>query len=194
VCAQCLEENVSPDTPNPSLSGLFALMFVGLSLMGSASALVLEDKTTQNLRFMTMSGVKPFQYLLGTIPSLFMLSFAVVVLFSLVGGYFGAEMLRFVSVTAMGAMVSTLLGVAIGLSKAPILATPFSLLLGFGPMLSTLNATLARYLRFTYTQQINLAVSDLSQDMSSNFLIIGINGFVILLVFVWMHRRGELRW
>ena len=194
VCTQCLEEDANVSTPDPSLVGLFTVMFVGFAIVGSAAALVIEDKTTQNLRFMTMAGIKPFQYLLGTIPAIFIIVFVVVVLFSLVGRYFGADMVRFVSVTSAGALVSTLLGVALGLSKGPTLATPLGIVLGLGPMLSTFNETLARYLRFTYTQQINLAVSDLSQDISSNFLIIGINGLVVLLIFVWMHRKGELRW
>jgi len=194
VCAKCLEEGALANLPSPSMVGMFCMMFVGMAMVGSASALVLEDKTTQNLRFMTMAGVKPYQYLLGTIPAVFVLALVVVILFSTVGGYFGAEMVRFVMITATGALVSTLLGVAIGLSRAPVLAAPASIILGMGPMLSTFNETLARYLRFTYTQQINLAVSDLSQDMSGNFAIIGINGLVVLLVFVWMHRRGEMRW
>ena len=194
VCAQCTDEAASADTPNPSIAGLFTVLFVGLALAGSSSALVQEDKTTQNLRFMTMGGVKPYQYLLGTTASLFTMSFVVVVLFALAGRYFGMDMLWFVTVTATGAIVSVLLGIAIGLSKAPALAMPISLVLGMGPMLSNFNEGLARWLRFTYTQQVNLAVSNLEQSLSSNFLIIGINGAVILLFFAWMHRKGELRW
>jgi len=194
VCVQCLEENVALDTPNPSMAGLFTVMFAGLAMVGSASSLVLEDKTTHNLRFITMAGVKPYQYLLGTAAALFAVSFVVLVLFSLVGRYFGIEMFMFLSITAAGAIVSIFLGVAIGLSKIPILATPISLLFGLGPMLSTFNEALARGLRFTYTQQVNLAVSDIGSAMASNFLLIGINGIVILFFFAWMHRKGELRW
>ena len=73
ICEVHREEE--SDTPDPSMAGLFTVMFVGMTLVGSASALVLEDKTTQNLRFMTMAGVKPSQYLLGTTTSLFVLSF-----------------------------------------------------------------------------------------------------------------------
>ena len=191
-CQVCLEE-YEPETA-PSLAGLFTVMFVGLVLVGSASSLVLEDKTTQNLRFMTMAGVRPGQYLVGTATSIFTLSIGVVILFSLVGWYVGADMVRFVSIAATGSLVSILLGIAIGLSKAPGLAAPFSMMLGLGPMLSTFNDTLARVLWFTYTQQVNLAVSDLSQDLSSNFLVIGANGAVMLILFAWMHRKGALRW
>ena len=194
ICEQCLEDDASPYTPDPSLAGTFTVMFAGLTMISTASMLVTEDKTTGNLRFMTMAGVKPKQYLLGSIAGLFVLSVWVLVAFSLVGQYFGAYLLRFVSITAAGLLVSILLGVAIGLSKVPMLAFPFSLVLGLGPMLSGLNETLARGLRFVYTQQVSLAISSLGEDMSYNFFVIGINGFIVLIWFAWMHRKGELRW
>jgi len=194
VCEVCAENDPFANTPDPSLPGLFAMVFVGLALVGSSSAMVLEDKKTQNLRFMVMAGMKPHQYLPGTAAALFIVTFVIILLFSISGGYFGMQMVRFVGITMFGALVSTLLGIALGLNKYPVIATPISILLGFGPMLSTFNQTLARYLRFLYTQQINLAVSDLDADLTSNFAIIGINGLVVFALFVWIHRKGELRW
>jgi len=192
VCSQCLEEDALLDTPPPSLTGLFTVMFVGFALVGSASALVIEDKTTKNLRFMAMADVKPWQYLVGTIVSMAIISFGLLALYAIVGRYFGVQMLWFMSVTASGALVSILLGLVVGLSKAPGLATLLSLILGLGPMLSGFNEALARILRFTYTQQVNLALGDLSADLTTNFTIIGVNGAVILVLFIWMHRKGVL--
>ncbi|MCL2528658.1 MAG: hypothetical protein FWE42_09605 [Defluviitaleaceae bacterium] len=192
VCTQCLEEDAGTDTPDPSLVGLFAVMFVGFAIVGSASALVVEDKTTQNLRFMAMAGVKPWQYLIGTVVGMVIIIIGILVLYALVGRYLGVQMIWFMAITGSGALVSVLLGLVVGLSKVPGLATLFSLVLGLGPMLSGFNEALARVLRFTYTQQVNLAVSDLGADLTSNFMIIGVNGAVILLLFVWMHRRGVL--
>jgi len=190
VCAQCLETNPPLDTPNPSLTGLFVVMFVGFAIVGAASALVIEDKTTQNLRFMKMADVKPKEYMLGTIISMYMITIVLLGLYALVGRYFGAYMLWFMAATASGALVSIMLGLVVGLSRAPGLATLFSLVLGLGPMLSSFNETLARVLRFTYTQQVNLAVSDLSANLTTNFLIIAANGAVVLAYFFWMHRKG----
>jgi len=167
-------------------------MFVGFALVGSASALVIEDKTTQNLRFMAMADVKPWQYLVGTVVSMAILSVGILALYALVGRYLGVQMIWFMAITMSGAIVSILLGLVVGLSKAPGLTTLLSLVLGLGPMLSGFNEALARVLRFTFTQQVNLAVSDLSADLSTNFMIIGANGAVILLLFVWMHRKGVL--
>jgi len=192
VCTRCIKDNVPLDTPNPSLAGLFTVMFVGFAMVGSASALVLEDKTTKNLRFMAMADVKPWQYLLGTVVSMTAVALGLLVLYAIVGRYFGMQMLWFMAATGSGAIVSILLGLVVGSSKAPGLTTLFSLVLGLGPMLSSFNEALARILRFTYTQQVNLAISDLNGEMASNFIIIGANGVVILLIFIWMHRKGVL--
>jgi len=193
VCVYCLDDNAYSNTPDPSLAGLFTVMFVGFALVGSAAALVIEDKTTKNLRFMAMADVKPWQYLAGTVVSMFILSFGILMLYALVGRYLGVQMLWFMAATGLGALVSILLGLVVGLSKVPSLATLFSLVLGLGPMLSGFNEALAQVLRFTYTQQVNLAVSNLDGNLTTNFLIIGANGAVILLIFIWMHRKGVLR-
>ena len=197
VCAEHLDITAPLDVPRPSLAGLFAVMFVGLVLVGFSAALITEDKATQNLRFMAMSGVRPKQYLIGTAASLLLLTFAIILVFALVGGYlFGPDLPYFLAIGMLSALVSVLLGVTIGLSKYPIVASPISMILGIGPMLSTMNENLARYLRFTYTQQVNRAFSDISEgvvlDFTENFIIIGINGVVVLLAFLWVNRRGTL--
>ena len=192
VCAACIEAG-TPDSHNPSLGGTFVVMFIGLVLLNSASALVSEDRNTKNLRFMAMANVKPVQYLFGTAPALIIISLILIPFFSLVGLHFGFNMLRFVSIATAGMIVSVILGVTAGLSKYPYLVFPFSMIAGFGPMLSNLNPNLARFMRFAYTQQVNLAVGELEADMSFNFMVIGISGLVAILLFVLVHRNGRLQ-
>ena len=194
VCETCLLENPIHSLPTPSIPGMFTVMFVGMMMISSASALVQEDKTTHNLRFMTMSGMKPSEYLLGTASAIFVVSVPLLLLFSIVGGHFGMNMLLFMGLTITGAINSILLGIAIGLSKFPIFAGPASMVFGMGPMFSSFNESLARWLHFTYTQQVNLGIYHIGDNISRNLLIIGANGLLILLAFVWMHRKGELRW
>ena len=192
VCAVCEEEaNARFELPIPSQVGLFTVIFIGLSLIGSASALVFEDKTTTNLRFMAMADVKPYQYLLGTVSSMIIVVAVMLVFYALLGGYFGSNMFWFMAVGVSGGIVSILLGVVIGLSKIPIIATPLSLILGLGPTFANLNETLANILRFTFIQQVNIAISDLDADLTSSFLIIGVNGVVVLSLFIIMHRKNK---
>ncbi|MCL2188105.1 MAG: ABC transporter permease [Defluviitaleaceae bacterium] len=195
VCEACLRDNPIHSLPTPTMAGLFSVMFMGMVLISCSSALVQEDKTTHNLRFMTMSGMKPHQYLIGTGAALFMVAIALLLLYALAGRHFGIETLHFLALTAAGALVSILFGIAMGLSKAPWVATPISMAFGFGPMFSTFNENLARWLHFTYTQQVNLGIYHIQDGLQQRtFLIIGITALVILLAFVWMHRKGELRW
>ena len=192
ICRTCIESNARHGLPDPSMTGMLIFLFTGLTLISSASALVTEDKTTMNLRFMSMADVKPVQYALGTGASMMMFATVIPVLFALVGRYFGMQMFWFWSIAVSGSLVSVLLGLTIGLSKRPALTTPLALILGIGPMLSQFNERLAHSLRFTYTQQIRLAVSNLDADLTDNFLIIAANGAVILVIFIWMHRKKNL--
>jgi len=189
VCEICEEDRF--ELPLPSGVALFAVIFIGLALVGSASSQVNEDKTTKNLRFMAMADVKPFQYLLGTATAMIIVVGAVLFFYALLGGYITSNMFWFMTVGISGGIVSILLGVVIGLSKVPILATPISLILGLGPTLGSLNETVARALSFTFIQQVNIAMADLSEDLTSNFLIIAANGVVVLLLFTWMHRKNK---
>ena len=189
VCVTCEERAADRfEMPFPSQIGMFAVIFIGLALVGSVSGLVLEDKSTTNLRFMAMADVKPFQYLIGTVASVIIVVTGMLIPYALLGGYFGFP---FMAIGIAGGFVSILFGIVIGLSRAPILATPISLVLGMGPMIGSFNETAANILRFTFIQQVNIAFSDLDADLTSNFLIIGVNGVVVLLIFIIMHRKNK---
>jgi len=195
ICAACEERaNDRFELPMPSGVGLFTVMFIGLALVGSSSALVFEDKNTTNLRFMEMADVKPYQYLLGTVSSIIIVVAVILVFYALMGGYFWTHMLWFMAIGVSGGLVSILLGVVIGLSKVPLFATPLSIILGLGPTFGNLNESLANILRFTFIQQVNLAFADLSADLTYNFLIIGANGLVVLLIFIFMHRKNKFNY
>jgi len=192
MCSTCQEaEDARFELPIPSGVGIFTIIFIGLALVASSSALVYEDKNTTNLRFMAMADVRPYQYLLGTLAAAIIVVAVMLIFYALLGGYLGGDMLRFMAIGTFGGLVSILLGVVIGLSKMPILATPLSIILGLGPTFGNMNETLANALRFTFIQQVNIAMADIDADLSSSFLIIGANGFVFLLIFIFMHRRNR---
>ena len=192
VCAACeAREYERFQLPLPTGVSVFAVIFVGLALMGGTSGMVLEDKTTTNLRFMAMADVKPYQYLIGTLSSLLIVVTVMLVFFALLGGYFGDGFFRFMAVGVAGGLVSLLFGIVMGLSKIPFLAWPFSFVLGMGPTFASQNQALANVLRFTYVQQVNIALADLNADLTPIFLTIGANAVVVLLVFLLMHRKNK---
>lgn len=194
VCATCeAEANSGFQLPDISLAGVFVVMFVGLTLLSSASGLVQEEKTTQNLRFLRMANVNPWVYLLGTMGALFTLSVVVIVLFGLLGRYTGVDLLMFTAVTSSGALISIVLGIGLALSKHAWASLPLSLLLGFGPMMSEFNDTVANVLQFTYTMQLRIAIGEIGGDIASNFIIIAINAAIAIGIFAFVHRKGKLQ-
>ena len=180
------------DSDPRELVNIFAIMFIGVSMIGTASSFLMEDSSTMNLRFMAMAGMRPFQYLIGTSSALLLIAFGALVIFSAVGGYFNEEMIIFLTLTMLGAAVSVLLGITLGLSRTTWLSQPLAMVLGFGPVISDTNERLANIFQFTYTQQVSFAIRDLSGDMTRPVQIVLANMAVILLVFILMNRKHGL--
>ena len=173
---------------------MFAPMFVGMSMVGTASAFVMGDKATMNLRFMAMAGVKPCQYLAGTGGSLLAIGFVIMVLFSQIAGYRGDELLAFLAIGAFGASIAILLGMSIGMFKFPWLGQPIGMILAFGTMFSEANEALASVFHFTFIQQLNNAFEALveygSVNMAQTMPVLLGNAAVVVTLFVlvnWKH-------
>ena len=175
---------------------LFTLMYIGIAMISTASSFIWEDRLTMNLRFMAMAGVKPYQYLLGTGGALLLVSFVILFLFSVVGGYFGGEMVTFLSLTMLGAAASILLGITVALTKPSLawIGAVVPYVFGFAPMLAELNESMASAFYFTFTQQINIAVTGMAEglDPTRSFQIVFANIGIILLAFVIMHKKNGL--
>ena len=196
VCETCEEELYHRfSLPTPTGIRQFAVMFIGLGILMVVVVVVMEEKTTKNLDFMRMAEVKPYQYLLGSVPSFMIVTASMLILYAffhaLFYGEFGLEMLRFMAVGLGGSLVSILFGLTIGLSKVPLLGLPLGMVLALGPTMAPHNEAVARLLRFTYVQQVNLGFAELDSSLTSNFLIIAANGAVALLLFVIIHRKNQ---
>ena len=187
-----------PQGEGSGLVNSFVVMFIGLAMVGTASSFIMEDRFTMNLRFMAMAGVKPYQYLISTSGALMIASLVVLTLFAMVGDNFGADMVDFLSMAMLGATTSIVLGITLSLSKVFWLGQPIGMILGFAPMLSNANETVASIFYYTYTQTINRAFN--SEEMSyydyiprgESIQIILWNLGIILVIFVWMHTRHGL--
>jgi len=171
----------------------FVVMFVGISMVGTAAAFIMEDRATMNLRFMGMAGVKPYQYLIATCAALLLISFGALILFGLIGQHRGEAMIIFLIVSMLGAANSMLLGITLGLSKLAPFTSLVGMLLGIGPMFSGANEVLERIFHFTYTQQVTNALrGDLDISLEYAMRIILINTAVLLVAFIIMNIRTGL--
>jgi len=188
----------------------FVVMFIGISMIGTAAGFISEDRETMNLRFMGMAGVRPYQYLIATCVALLIISFFALILFAILGQYSGEILINFFAVSMLGAACSMLLGITLGLSKFAPFASLIGIILGVGPMFSQANEALANIFRFTFTQQITEALrgdmiidvdtervswplyGNLDSDLTSTFQILLINLAVILVAFLVFNIRVGL--
>jgi len=178
---------------------LFATMYVGMAPMTSIASIIAEEKENNTLRVLLMSNVKPTEYLLGVGIYIFGICSAGAVAFGLIGGFLGAELVRFVLTLMFGLITSILIGSAIGMMAknqmgATSIAIPVMMVFSFLPMISMFNESVGRFSKIIYTQQINYLVSDLSVGNFrwDRFAIIGGNMLVYLGIFVYAYRKKGL--
>ena len=170
----------------------FVTLFTGISMIGAAAGFIREDRTTMNLRFMSMAGVKPYQYLIGSSATLLLVSFGALIIYGLLGRHFGQDLIQFMAVTMLGAVNSILLGTTLGLHKTLTnFALVVGLLLGIGPNFAGLNETLFNIFRLSYTQQVNLTILG-EISFAESLPVILANTAILLVAFLIMNSRFGL--
>lgn len=188
------DENI----PNTLFIIMFSSMFIGMALIMGTASPISEDREHKSLRFLIMAGVKPHQYLLGLGGVIFSGALLVSLVFALMGGYTSLELLKFMTVMSAGALGSIILGAIIGMisknQQAAIgLGLPMAMIFGFSPMIASFNETAKNYLFPLYTQQISLAVNDLSAPIWQPLLVIAANILVFLVLFVIAYRKKGIK-
>lgn len=178
---------------------LFATMYIGMSPLVGISAIISEEKEKNTLRMLMMSNVKPYEYLLGVGSYVWLLCMIGSLVMGIGGGYEKEALVYFMMVMAIGMLMSTLMGAAIGvLSKNQMSATsisvPIMLVVAFLPMLSMFNEKIGSVSRFVYSQQINnlmAKLGDFNVD-AENIWVMAINVVVIISVFGVAYRKSQL--
>lgn len=177
---------------------MFAAMFVGMMPLMMMNSAIAEDREHKSLRFLVMAGVKPYEYLLGIGGFVLVMCFLAAVVFGLIGGFGGIELVKFIGILILGAMVSVVLGATIGIfsknqQSATATATPVYLILALSPMISMFNETLAKVASVFYTLQVKMVVEDFSMSVTKPILIILANMVVFFVLFVLAYRKKGLR-
>ena len=177
---------------------MMAGIFAGFGLLQSASAAISEDIEKKSLRFLVLAGVKPHEYLLGVGGFLFIAASVVSAAFGFIGGYSGADFLKFFAVMESGALASISLGIAIGmLSKnqqaAAGLTMPVALIFGFTPMIAQFNEKISSFTWIFYTRQINEVVNNFSAGIIKPLLVIVANIAVFTVLFIVAYRKKGLK-
>lgn len=187
------------DMPRNYFVILFATMYIGMSPLTSTASILAEEKEKNTLRVLLMSNVKASEYLLGVGSYIFLICMLGSVVFAVVGQYRGIEFVLFLSIMALGILISILIGAGIGtLSKNQMSATSVTvivmLIFSFLPMIAMFNEGVAKVSRFTFSQQLNDWLKGIG-TISIHVDTIGIlllNMIVALLIFVLGYRRCKL--
>jgi ABC-2 type transport system permease protein len=173
-------------------------MFVGMTPAIMTSAAIAEDREHKSLRFLIMAGVKPWEYLLGVGGFVLLICSLVSVLFGLIGGFTGIELVRFIAVLIFGSMASALLGAIIGIffnnqQAAAGLGIPVYMILAFAPMIAQFNTTVEKVASVLYSQQVSILVNDSTAGAGKPFLVMGVNIVILIGLFMTLYYKNGLK-
>jgi len=198
-CMALIMENAinMEDMPEHFFANLFAVMYLGMAPLTSASAIISEEKEKNTLRVLQMCNVKAAEYLMGNaiyIVTLCMLGSLVI---GLAGGYSGTQLAIFMVIMFVGHICSFLLGATIGvMSKNQMAATsinvPVMLVLSFLPMLSMFNESIKKVAKFIFSEQLYLMINSLNdlQISAENGIILGCNVVAIVVAFAVAYKKA----
>lgn len=182
--------------PENFFINLFTTMFIGMAPMVSLSSIIAEEKESNTLRLLLMSGVKASEYLIG-------ISIYVVVLCMCGGAVMGyqanyskEEFLAYLIIILIGIIASAILGSVIGIySKNQMQATsitvPLMMVFSMFPMISYFNVKFRMVTKFFYTQQISNLLESISNIRLTfeTLMIIAANICIFLFIFVVIFRE-----
>lgn len=178
---------------------LFAAMYIGMAPLTSIAAIIAEEKEQNTLRVLFLSNVRPSSYLVGIGSYVWLCCLLGSIVICLAGSYDLKERILFMVVMSVGIFASLLLGAAIGtFSKTQMMSTsltvPIMIFFSFLPMLSLFNDTVAKFAKYTYSEQIRLALSEIDnpQILGERFFILIANILLFTGLFVVAYRRSFL--
>lgn len=174
---------------------LFAIMYVGMSPLTSATAIIAEEKEKNTLCILQMYNVKSFEFLIGN--AIYIISICMIGSFvmGITGGYVGMALLKFMLILFLGHCCSFLLGAAIGvMSKKQMAATsisiPVLMILSFLPMLSMFNETIKKFSKFIFSEQLYILVNDLPEmNIAKETECILLCNIALIVVFFWISYK-----
>lgn len=181
--------------PEHFFSNLFAIMYVGMAPLTSATSIISEEKEKNTLRVLQMCNVKAAAYLIGNAIYIISICTAGSLVIGIAGGYTGMELLKFMLIMFTGHCCSFLLGSTIGIAgKNQMTATsinvPVMMVLSFLPMLSMFNETIGKVSKYIYSQQLYMLVNNLpNPDITvETGVIIACNIILIMVLFLRIYK------
>ena len=185
--------------PDHYFTLMFSVMYIGMAPITATAAIVSEEKEADTLRVLMMAKVTPVQYLLGVGIYVFLLCMAGGTIMGVASGITGAELGVFLVIMAIGFVISTMLGAALGIlannqMAATSITVPVIMVISFLPMLGMFNETFKKIAEITYTQQIQNIMNELSFNAFDvrGIVTIVTNAVIFTLFFIIMYKKKGL--
>ena len=184
--------------PKQSIAAMFTTMYIGMIPLSSMCSIIAEEREKGTLRSLRMANVSSGEYLFGISTCLLLESLFGVAVFSVLGGYTGAELAQYIAISVFGILLSLLLGATMGLvaknqMSATSLCAPTAVLLSFVPTMAPMNEDLAKVSKYLYTQQLNNFLQDIGHEpfTGERLIILLANIAIFCLAFaIIYHERG----
>ncbi|MDE6595527.1 MAG: ABC transporter permease [Oscillospiraceae bacterium] len=187
------------DMPEHFFVKLFAVMFVGMAPLTCMSAIIAEEKEKNTLRALMMSNVKPWQYIISVGSYIFIMCMVGTAIFTILGGYSGAELVRFIMSMISGIILSEIIGAVIGIFSrnqmaATSLTIPIMMVFSFVPMLSMFNESIKKFAEIIYSQQISDLINGIgaSEVSAKSIIVIAVNFIIGLVLFALSYKKKGL--
>lgn len=182
--------------PEHFFANLFAVMYIGMAPLTSMSAILSEEKEKNTLRVLYLSNVKEVEYFIGNALYIWSICMLGSLVIGIAGGYRDEILAKFMLIMAIGHLISTMLGAAIGaFSKNQMMATgismPVMMVFSFLPMLSMFNETIEKIAKIFYSQQLNLLIGSIGDLKISTecIVIMSVNMILIGGIFALSYRN-----
>ena len=185
--------------PEHYFAKMFAVMFAAMAPLTSTASIIAEEKEKNTLRVLLMSNVKTWEYLTGISIYIWTVCMVGAGVIGAAGAFREKALCEFVLLMAIGILVSTLIGAAIGTwSKNQIMATsvtvPVMMVFSFMPMISMFNENVSKVSEILYSQQLQLLINEVGniEWTFKPFGMIGMNFMIAVVLFVIAYKRSGL--
>jgi ABC-2 type transport system permease protein len=179
-------------------AGMFSAMFVGTTPMIAICNTVAEDNEYKSLRFLIMAGVKPSRYIFGLAGFVILMSLIPLMFFAFLGGFGGILFIKFLVVSLLGLIASSILGAAIGIfaknvQQAAAIYTPFMMVIAFMPVFATVNETFEMIAEFIFSYQVLLIALSPDAGLLHALIVVAVNIAVLFVFFIFAYRKKGLK-
>lgn len=190
-----LDYGMSPSQIVKGMASLFASVVMIMIL----PPIIAEHRENGSLRFMVMSGIKPFSYLLG-IGSFFMvINMLVAGFFVWLGEFRGSALINFMLTMFLAVSCSILIGSIIGIvSKNRQKAVSFSIPIGMGlvmlPMFGEVLESIQPLLNILYLERINNMMLEVQTGaFMTDLFVVLVNIAMLVLIFAGIFKSKGLK-